>query len=406
MTAHATTSIPVPEPHLTPTEMLARAKALRPFLRERQADTEAAGRLLDETNTAFIENGFYRTIQPRRFGGYEFSLRDFILIMSEIARGCPSSGWVLALTAGHPHMLGHFGEQAQAEVYAEDGDVRAPGRPVPGGDAQPAEGGYLISGAWDYASGCDHSTHFVGTAVVAGSNPPHLIAVAFERDDYVIVDNWNTIGLRGTGSKRVALENVFVPSHRTITAPGTTDEAAPGFGTHPNPLYYGAFFPFLFFEIGAVAIGIARGAIDIYEETLRTKRTDVPPFTPRGTQVEYQHHLGQATGLIDLAEAALLGGSDRYLAQAQRALDAQQPVDEGSEECRRMLLVEQNCVRLCGEAVDLLFRTSGTSGAQAGSPLSRSLLAMSVMRTHMGLQWDRTMENVAKLRLDQPAGFL
>jgi 3-hydroxy-9,10-secoandrosta-1,3,5(10)-triene-9,17-dione monooxygenase len=313
---------------------------------------------------------------------------------------------VLTLTAGHPHMLGHFGEQAQAEVYGASGDVRVPGRPVPSGVARQSDGGFLVSGAWDYASGCDHSTHFVGTAVIADTDPPHVISVVFERAEFAIVDNWNPIGLRGTGSKRVVVDNLFVPAYRTITTPGTSAEVAPGWGTHANALYAGTFFPFLFFEIGAVAIGVARGALDIYEEVLQAKRTDVPPFTARAHQVEYQHHFGQALGLTDLAEAALLESADRYVAQAQRALDVRQPVDESSEESRRMLLVEQQCVRLCGEVVDLLFRTSGTSGAQRGSPLSNSMLAMSVMRTHMGLQWDRTMENVARLRLGLPAGFL
>lgn len=399
-------SIPIPEPNLTPDEMLARAEAMRLILRERQAATEAAGRLLDENNEAFVKAGFYRAIQPRRFGGYEFGLRDFIRIMSEVARGCPSSGWVLALTAGHPQMLGRFAEETQVEVYGSDGDVRAPLRPVPGGKAEKTEGGYLVSGAWDYASGCDHATHFIGAAVVVGSNPPQLIYALLDRSAFVIVENWDTIGMRGTGSKRVAADRVFVPHHRTITAPGTSPDIAPGWGTHDNPFYSGAFYNLLFFEIGAVAIGIGRGALDVYEEVLRTKTTDVPPFTKRGEQVHYQHHLGHAIGLVDLAEAGLLEAADGYLAQAKRAVGANQQVDENSEETRRMFLLEQQTVRLSGEAVDLMFRTCGTSGAKANSVLGNAMLSLTTMRTHMGLQWDRTMENVARLRLGLAPGFL
>jgi hypothetical protein len=171
----ASPTIAIPEPGLTAAEMLARAEAMCPVLRERRAATESAGHLLDENNDAFIEAGFYRAIQPRRFGGYEFHLRDFIRIMIAVARGCPSSGWVLALTAGHPQMLSRFAERTQAEIYGSAGEVRAPLRPVPGGQAEKCDGGYLVSGAWDYASGCDHATHFIGAAVVAGSNPPQLI---------------------------------------------------------------------------------------------------------------------------------------------------------------------------------------------------------------------------------------
>jgi 3-hydroxy-9,10-secoandrosta-1,3,5(10)-triene-9,17-dione monooxygenase len=325
--------------------------------------------------------------------------------MIEISRGCPSSGWVLALTAGHPHLLAHFAEQAQAEVYGEDGDVRVPGRPVQAGDAIPSDGGYVVSGAWDYASGCDHATHFMGSAIVRGTEPPRLLWLLIDRADFTIVDNWDVIGLRGTGSKRVMCKDVFVPEHRTITAVGTTDEPWPGWRTHDNPLYAGGLFSLLFFELGAIAIGVARGAIDEYESILESKALDIPPFVLRGQVDEYQHHLGRAIALVDVAEAALLEGTDRYLAHAERALETGRPADEAAEETRRLILLEQQCIRLAGEAVDLLFRTGGTSGARTGSRMANAVLALTVLRTHMGLQWDRTMTNVGRIRLGHTPGF-
>jgi 3-hydroxy-9,10-secoandrosta-1,3,5(10)-triene-9,17-dione monooxygenase len=406
VTMTATTAIAPPEPDLTPGELLSRARALVPVLRERQAATETAGRLLDETHAAFVDAGFYRALQPRRFGGYECGLRDFVRVMSEISRGCPSSGWVLALTAGHPHLMGHFSEQAQAEMYGATGDARVPGRPVQAGDAVPTAGGYLVSGTWDYASGCDHATHFMGSAIARGSDPPRLLWLLIDRDAFSIVDNWDVIGLRGTGSKRVVCEGVFVPEHRTITAIGTSDERPPGWRTHTNPLYAGGLFTLLFFELGAIAVGAARGAIDVYEDVLRTKPLDIPPFVLRGEVDEYQHHLGQAIGLVDLAEAALLEGVDRYLDQAARAYEADQPVDDNDEETRRLLVLQQGCIRLAGDAVDLLFRTGGTSSARTGHPIGNAMLALTVMQTHMGLQWDRTFTNLGRLRLGREPGFV
>src|SRR5579862_8593717 len=89
--------IPRPETDLTPPEMLRRAESMRTVLRDRQALCEELGRLPEETNRDFLEAGFYRILQPRCFGGYEFNLTDFIRVMMEVARGCPESGWVLAL---------------------------------------------------------------------------------------------------------------------------------------------------------------------------------------------------------------------------------------------------------------------------------------------------------------------
>ena len=97
-----------------------------------------------------------------------------------------------------------------------------------GGKAVTCHGGYRVSGAWDYASACDHATHFIGAAMIEGSDPPRLVYALLDRSAFVIVDNWDTIGMRGTGSKRVAADGVFVPNLRTITAPGTSDEVPPG----------------------------------------------------------------------------------------------------------------------------------------------------------------------------------
>jgi 3-hydroxy-9,10-secoandrosta-1,3,5(10)-triene-9,17-dione monooxygenase len=189
-----------------------------------------------------------------------------------------------------------------------------------------------------------------------------------DRSAFVIIDNWDTIGMRGTASKRVAAERVFVPQHRIITAPGTSDEIAPGWRTHENPFYSGGFYNLLFFEIGAVAIGIARGALDVYEDVLRSKRTDVPPFTTRGEQVHYQHHLGNAIGLVDLAEAGILEAAERYLSQAKRAAETGQQVHENDEESRRLLLLEQ---QLCAFPARRLICYSGRQAPAARKQIAR-----------------------------------
>ena len=139
---------------------------------------------------------------------------------------------------------------------------------------------------------------------------------------------------------------------------------------------------------------------------LATKPLDIPPFVLRSEVAEYQQHLGRAIGLVDVAESALLEGADRYLEQARRAYAADTPPNENGEESRRVLLLQEQCIRLAGEAVDLLFRTGGTSGARRGSPMANAMLALTVMRTHNGLQWDRTATNLGRLRMGMEPGFV
>ena len=118
MSTTQTQSIPVPEPGLTQEEIVQRARDMIPALRERQGECERIGRLPDETSRDFIEAGFYRILQPRRFGGYEFDLPTFTRVAIALARGCPASGWTYTLTAGHAHMLAAlWSEEGQIDIY-------------------------------------------------------------------------------------------------------------------------------------------------------------------------------------------------------------------------------------------------------------------------------------------------
>jgi hypothetical protein len=216
MSISPTQSIPVPEPGLTREEMVQRARDMVGVLRERQEEAERIGRLPDETSREFVEAGFYRILQPRRFGGYEFDLPTFTRVAIALARGCPASGWTYTLTAGHAHMLAAlWPEEGQIDIYGADGEVRMPGRFRPG-TATPVDGGYSVSGTWDYVSGCDSATHLafgfmLGDDPSAGELATDFIGVV-DYADCEIIDNWDVLGLRGTGSKRVVVEDVFVPS--------------------------------------------------------------------------------------------------------------------------------------------------------------------------------------------------
>jgi 3-hydroxy-9,10-secoandrosta-1,3,5(10)-triene-9,17-dione monooxygenase len=398
MTSTELTSIAPPEPDLTPAEMLRRAIELRPVLRERQAECEALGRLPDSTNADFIKAGFYRILQPRRFGGYEFDVRTFVDVMAEVARGCPSSGWVLALTSGHTHTLTYLGEQAQVEAYGTDGDYRAPFVATPGVFAVMRDAGCVLDGGWDYASGCDIATHFLGHVAVASGDaarPFDILIALIDRSDFAIVDNWDVVGMRGTGSRRAVVRDLYLPEHRFVRSPLMDPSAALPSG-HANPLYRGRLLSLLMMEIAAVSVGIALAAIDAYEDILRTKRVSTPISPLRFEDTTFQQHFGHAWALVSTAQAALRQVAADYLSFAAR--QAAGAGEFSDEEDRRLLLIEQQIVRLAGEVVDLLFRTGGSSAGKAAAPLQRYMRDMSFVRTHMGPQFEGMQQNYAKVR--------
>lgn len=398
--------------------MLLSAADVRPLLRARQAECEATGRVPEDVNAELIRCGFYRIIQPRRFGGYEFDVPTFYKVMMEVARGCADTGWVLALTAGHPLIVAHFPEAGQQEVYGADGEFRCPAAFNPPGKAIPADGGYRISGAWVSASGCDLATHFLGCAIVLekdGAAAGRVVQMLLAREEFGIIDDWHVMGMQGTGSKRVVAEDVLVPFHRTIEAVGAARGAEPAVRAriHENPMYFGRILPFLIGEATAVAVGAARGALDLYEETLRTKMTYHPPFHERYKEPEFQHNYGKALALIATAEAALVRAGQEFMDYAREDAEGGASFDDEREQ--RITLIEQQCIRLAWEAVELIFRTVGTShAAKAGQPIGRIFRNLAVINTHPALQLDRIALSAARTRFGlqapvvpgrRPAGY-
>ena len=391
-----------PEPDLTPAGMIARAAALRPMLRARQADCEALGRVPDDVNDELIRAGFYRVVQPRCFGGYEFDVPTFHHVMAEISRGCTETGWVLALTAGHPMILANFPLQGQRELYGASGEFRCPAAFNPPGTAVPVPGGYRVTASWPSASGCDMGTHHLGSAIVSdadGRPTAEVVQLVLERSQYGIVDDWHVMGMQGTGSKRVVVEDAFVPQYRAIraVAPGRGSEPARRPGLHPNPMYLGRIAAFLIGETASVAVGAARGALDLYEETLRVKRAYQPPYQERHKEPEYQLHYGRALTLVSTAEAALAGAGAAYMDYARQEHDGIAPFDE--EKDLRLILIEQQIIRMCWEALELIYRTVGTTdAAKHGAMIGRVFRNMAVMNTHPAHQIERTAINAARAR--------
>jgi 3-hydroxy-9,10-secoandrosta-1,3,5(10)-triene-9,17-dione monooxygenase len=399
-----TRSVELPDPDLSPDGLVARATAMRETLRARQDECEELGRLPDSTAQDYVKAGFFRVLQPRRFAGYEFGLETFLRITAELSRGCPSSGWVYGLMAGHNLVTALFDEQGQIELFG-DGDFRCPLSNLPT-HAVKTDGGYVVSGWWDYSSGCDVATHFIGGVAVAAApdeDPTDTRWVAMRRDQYEIIDNWNTLGMRGTGSRRVVVEDLFIPEHHTVPSPNPLQPVVefPGRTVHENPIYRaGPLVPLLISEPAAVAVGIAQAAIDEYIEVITSRHQYGPASPLRADLAVFQRILGQATALVDTAEAALWQVARSWTEQSEQSAASGVPISDENE--RRLILIEQQVIELCSQAVELVFRTGGSSAARKGERIERYFRDLNMVRTHVTLQYERTWENVGQLRLGMP----
>jgi len=404
-----THEVPVPEPDLTPEAIVGRARALIPAVRDQQDEAERLGHHTADLERQFAAAGFYRILQPRRFGGYEFDLPTFWRVMLAVSAGDPGTGWGLTLGSHHALVVGaYFSEEGQRAIFGPSGDFRCPHRPPPMGSAEPVQGegeaggGYVVSGTWDYCSGIAHATHFMGNALVAGTTD--RIAVVIPVDQVTVLPDWGdgaTLGMNSSGSNSVRADAVFVPAH--CTAPGDWThraDQAPGVGVHGNPMYCGRIYGVYHAGLVIPVIGAARAALAEYEQIIRTRPTIFPPQVPRYTHPDYQRPYGQAVALTDAAEAIVLFAGDRYMELARRWDEAGEPFTR--EDDVRLFATLQQAGQLAARAVELIMAAAGSSAARRGTRLQRYYRDVSMYHGHIAAQHLTTAGELARVHFGLP----
>ena len=397
-----TQEIPVPEPDLTPEAVIERARALIPAVRAQQDEAERQGHHTAELDRQFTEAGFYRILQPRQFGGYAFGLPTFWRVMLAVSAGDPGTGWALTLGAHHVLTIGAwFSEAGQRDILGSFGDFKAPHRALPSGTAEPADGGYVVSGTWDYCSGSAHATHFMGNAMVAGTTD--RITAVLPIDQVTVLDDWGdgaVLGMNSSGSNSVRVEEVFVPAHRTAPADWTHGETmAPGAALH-GPLYCGRIYGLYHAGLVIPVIGAARAALDEYEHIIKSKMTYFPPQVPRYTHPDYQRTYGHALALTDAAEAIVLQAGDRYMELAERWAATGEPFTR--EDDVRLFTMIQQAGQLAAQAVQEIFAASSSSAAKRGTRLQRYYRDVAMYQGHIASQYLTTAGELARVHFGLP----
>jgi 3-hydroxy-9,10-secoandrosta-1,3,5(10)-triene-9,17-dione monooxygenase len=202
-------------------DLVARARAMFPHLRERAPEAERERRIPDTTISELGSAGLFKLFVPRRLGGHEVSTRTFLDVTAEVARGCGSTGWVNALVNICGWLGALYPERAQHEVWGSDPDARIAGVLTPSATAATVEDGFVLNGRWTFASGCLHASWAVlGHPIVdaKGTLIDQGLALIPMRE-LRIEDTWFTAGMRGTGSNTLVASDVFVPSYRTFSVP-------------------------------------------------------------------------------------------------------------------------------------------------------------------------------------------
>jgi 3-hydroxy-9,10-secoandrosta-1,3,5(10)-triene-9,17-dione monooxygenase len=427
-TASERLTIAPPEPGLTPEEMIERATRMIPTLRARQAETEELTHLPQSTFEELIEGGFYRILQPRRYGGYEFDVPTFFKVMIELARGCPSTSWCYGFAHAHTmHAAALYSEEAQEDLYGPDGDFRAPFFAGLAVQATRVDGGYHLKGAWPYSSGAPYATHMFGQFIapddeVEKTGQLARIFVA-PREIWTLRDDWRgQLGMRGSGSHTIDVDG-FVPDRFVAMQflPNLqVDGGTPGSRLHGNPMYAIRLMGFMAGELSSVEVGLAYAALDEYEEIIKSRTImfmpagmqeaagsgtnygDFAKHLPRRVEMEeYRRNYGIALGKIATAEAAVIRVGQRLIENGRKNLEqGAYPPDWDLE----LVAIQINAGELAMRAFeDQLFRTMGSSGAREGQRMNRYYRDSGMYWSHLlNMMTDSLNTNLGTIRLGVP----
>src|SRR5277367_2558492 len=245
--------------------VLERARGLIPLLAERAPEATAARKLPAETIAEYRAAGILRILQPRRFGGMQGRFSLFSRIVEELTHGCASSGWVYAVLAEHQWIIAQYPEKAQIDVWGDDPEAVAASSLAPRAAAKPVTGGWRLSGRYSFSSGCDHAQWaiigaFLGEMGDPGTHAYLLVPFA----EIEIVDDWQTLGLAGTGSKSLVLHDVFVPEHRVVMVSDLFAGTPPGALVHPDyPVLRAPRGYLVSYSLPPVPIALGRRALDV-----------------------------------------------------------------------------------------------------------------------------------------------
>jgi 3-hydroxy-9,10-secoandrosta-1,3,5(10)-triene-9,17-dione monooxygenase len=382
---------------VTPAELRARALALQPTLVERAAEAAELRRLPDATIADFQAAGFFRMLQPSRWGGLEVDPQVFFEVQQLIGAACPSSAWVLGVVAVHAWQLALFPLPAQEEVWSKDTSVLISSSYAPTGKVTRVAGGYQISGRWSFSSGSDHCQWvFLGGLVPSETEgkPPEMRTFLLPRRDYTIDDTWHTMGLRGTGSKDIVVTDVFVPEHRTHKLIDGFKRSSPGNELNPAPLFRLPFGQIFVRSVSTTAIGIAQGALDAYRKNTAS-RIAASDGAKVALDPAAQTVAAYAAGVIEDLRGTLNRNFDELMAQARSGEDM--PL----ERRLKFRLDSSLAVQKSLEVVDALFTESGGRAIFLSSALHRYFLDIHCARAHYANNPEKSARNFGGVLLAQ-----
>ena len=364
----------MPDPPATTTtvslkQKLDGARELRELILRHRDRTDEARQLAQPVVEAMARLGLFRALVPTSAGGEEWEWPTWLQVVEELSTVDGAVGWNAGVgSTANAIVSGWVSADVGRTVFCQDPIGLVAGAGAPTGTAQPVDGGYLVSGRWQFGSGSPHACWFVAGYAVEGETPRVGPMMLVPAKDVEIIDTWFVGGMRGTGSQDFAVHDLFVPKAYTLNAA----EDAP---LHPGPLYRLPLVLTLCSTLGPLALGIARGAIDCFIELMGAK---VDRFT--GTALRERLTVQER---VAKAEAAVRSARAFFYEMVHEVWGT---VEQGAPLTERQLalfrLANMHAVAAGAQAVDLVYHAAGTSAIFAANLLERFFRDIHVATQH------------------------
>jgi resorcinol 4-hydroxylase (FADH2) len=389
----------------TPAELKATLGELLPGIKNRAPIAERSRTVPPENLAALRDAGLFKIVQPRKFGGYEHDFDVLVDLVIETSRACASTGWVYGLYAAHQWLVASFAADAQRDLWNDNPDAAVCGSYAPAGKALSAEGGYRLSGRWAFASGCDGAQWAVCASLLPSKTEGQGPAPAFllvPASDYTIDDTWDVVGLSGTGSKTLVIDDAFVPEHRVLTFREATSGRTPGSRFHDNPGFAIPMLSNIPSCLAATAVGAASGALDDYLDATSQRVTRGAVAGGNSRMAEFptiQLRVAEAAASVDAAREILL---QDLRSRAETARSGGEITVEERIASRRG---QAFAVSLAIRAAEALNASTGGHGLAMANPVQRAWRDANAVGRHISLNWDAVGTMYGQLALGlEPKG--
>ena len=378
-------------------ELVERARGLIPILSERAEQTQDLRRIPPETKQALERAGVARLLQPSRYGGCEGHLFGAVEILTHVGSACGSTAWCLAQYIGHNFMLSQWPVEAQDEIWGVKPESLLAGILIPlCGKASKVEGGYRLTGRWPFVSGVDGCDWCILSGMVAnpkGNDEERYFMM--QHGTFEIIDTWHAMGLKGSGSHDIAVEDVFIPEHRTLSIEHLKGGPTPGNKVNTAPMYQLPSYMQFGIYITSATLGIANGMLARYEEFIAGHQA---LMSGKVTRNEVPQHLKVAEAAVCLATARAIARTtcDEIMSHAT---DGTLPTNEQRTKYR----AQANFVGLqAWRSANVIWDAAMGRAVYESNPLARSYRDMSAATRHFTHNWDVNGAAYGRVRLGLP----